>query len=317
MRKLVLLLIFQICFAMVLSGCSNTSTAVTTHVESTTKSSILTIGDASNGTIKQKTANVKAVYLVPQNGGVLSLNELKQHTEVAVVNSFDELKKSVDKKVAILIDKNAIDKIELGWLQQESQKKYPIVLLGYNNSLYSFREKLSGFGIEGPKVEWDEKTLEPGFSVWMLREETSSSKSAFMHGYRVKPTIELILEVTNALLENKTPDYIVEDRSDNQEKVISPIKREENLTSIEYPNLNNENNQKVTMPIKEGWTVTKLTCKKPQEFEYNEYKNKSITESYEYYIYNEKKEEIGWFGIIGRYHGTDDSSFRITCSSKI
>lgn len=308
MRKPIILLLILISIGIVLSGCANT-TITTTHIESTPFNVISTANSAQNNTVKQETANIKAVYLVLQNSGMLSQDELKQRTEVAVINSFDELKKYTDEKVAILIDKDAINMIENGWLQKEPQKRYPIAVIGYNDSLYSFREKLSGFGIKGPKVEWDEKTLEHGFSVWMLREENASSISAFMHGYKVKPTVELILNVTNALLENKIPDYIVEDRSDNQDKVISPIKREENLTSIEYPNLNNENNQKVTMPLKEGWTATRLTWERPKDFEYNEIKNKFITEFYEYYIYNEKKEEIGWFGTIGRYHDTDNSSF--------
>lgn len=308
MRKPIILLLILISIGIVLSGCANT-TITTTHIESTPFNVISTANSAQNNTVKQETANIKAVYLVLQNSGMLSQDELKQRTEVAVVNSFDELKKYIDEKVPILIDKDAINMIENGWLQKEPQKKYPIVLVGYNDSLYSFREKMPAFGIKGPQIDWTKTSLEPGFSVWMLREENASSKSAFMRGYKVKPTVELILNVTNALLENKIPDYIVEDRDESQDKVISPIKREENLTSIEYPNLNNESNLKVTMPLKEGWTATRLTWERPQDFEYNEIKNKPITEFYEYYIYNEKKEEIGWFGTIGRYHDSDNSSF--------
>lgn len=287
MRRIILLSFIIISIGTVLSGCANPSSSLQ----------------------QQRTTLVKAVYLVPQNGGLLSPDELEQHPEVVVVSSFGELKKYVDKKVAILIDKDAVAMIEQGWLQMEPQKRYPIVVVGYDDSLYSFREKLSGFEIQGPKVEWIKKTLEPGFSVWMLREETSSSKSAFMRGYRTKPTVELILGITNDLLKNKIPDYIVEDRVENQYEIVTPIKSGENLSTIEFLNLNNESNLKVSMTLKEGWTATRLTWENPQGFEYNEYKNKFITELYEYYIYNENKEEIGRFGFIGWYHNSDSSSF--------
>jgi hypothetical protein len=47
-------------------------------------------------------------------------------------------------------------------------------------------------------------TLEPGFSVWMIRDETGSSLSAFMNGYNQMPSVQGILDITNALLERKT-----------------------------------------------------------------------------------------------------------------
>ena len=148
----------------------------------------------------------KAVYFVSKYDMQLTEDDLNKHTEVIVTDSFDNLKSLTEKKVAIWIDKNAIDKVEQDWLQKAPQKDYPIALVGYNNALYSFREKLGGFGIHGPKINWEAKKLEPGFSVWKLKEETSSSKSAFMDGYETIPSVQAILDVTNMLLEGRYPD---------------------------------------------------------------------------------------------------------------
>ena len=145
----------------------------------------------------------QAVYLV-QNPGQLSMDDLQSHPEVMVTNSFDEFKQHAQTKVALWIDKNAIELLDQQWLHVAPQKYYPLVLVGYNEPLYAFREALSGFEIEGPYADWSTMTLEPGFSVWMIREETGSSLSAFMNGYNQKPTVQDILKITNALLEGKT-----------------------------------------------------------------------------------------------------------------
>jgi len=147
-------------------------------------------------------SSFRAVYLV-QNPDQISMDDLQSHPEVMVINSFDGFKQHAQAKVALWIDKDAIELLDQQWLHITPQKYYPLVLVGYNEPLYAFREVLSGFGIEGPDADWNAMTLEPGFSVWMLREETGSSLSAFMKGYNQKPTVQDILDITNALLETK------------------------------------------------------------------------------------------------------------------
>jgi len=91
------------------------------------------------------------------------------------------------------------------WLHEEPQMYCPIVLVGYNNALYSFRECLTGFEIEGPYVDWSEQVLEPGFSVWMLIEKTESSTSSFMRGYNEALSVERIMMITDMLIEGTLP----------------------------------------------------------------------------------------------------------------
>ena len=142
----------------------------------------------------------RAVYLV-QSPGELSSEDLRAHPEVAVTGSFEEFKGHARAKTALWIDRNAVSRVDNQWLHDPPQKFYPLVLVGESNELCAFRETLTGFGIEGPPADCSTPAF--GFSVWMLREEKGSSVSAFMKGDHQKPTVQGILDVTNALLEEK------------------------------------------------------------------------------------------------------------------
>lgn len=161
---------------------------------------------AENPSSNQSEPNIiSAIYLV-QGQGQLAASDLRLHPEVMVTNSFDEFKRHSQAKVALWIDKNAVSLVNMDWLHQAPQKYYPLVLVGYNDALYSFRETLLGFPISGPAIDWSAVTLEPGFSVWMIREETSSSISTYMMGYAQPPTVDAILTITNALLKGGPPE---------------------------------------------------------------------------------------------------------------
>lgn len=149
---------------------------------------------------------IKAVYLAPKDGGQLSKEEIEKYPQVIRVTSFNELENTVSNKTAIWIDKDSVNLLDSDWLQKKSESQIPIVLIGYKDALYSFREKLSGFDIQGPYVDWSQKELGPGFSVWMLRERTSTSRSAFMKGYDSVPNPKQILSITNILLEGRIPE---------------------------------------------------------------------------------------------------------------
>jgi len=190
MKKLLVLLFIGV----LLSGCS----ADRNDASSSPKS------DLSNNSIEKK-VEVKAVYLVAEKGGSLSETELKLHPEVVTVHTQKDLENAAGKKVAIWIDKDSVDVADKGWLRSEPQRHYPVAIVGYNNALYSFRDR-SGIAImRGPHVDWSKVKLEPGFSVYMVREETSNSRSLFLKGYDKVPTVQEIIDITNQLLEGKFP----------------------------------------------------------------------------------------------------------------
>ena len=164
---------------------------------------VVILGFCIQAYISSEKTITKAIYLVPQNGGLLNKRELKKYPEVNVVNDFSSLKKLFRENTAIWIDKDAIKMVDPKWLHEESQNHAPLVLVGYNNVLYSFREKLSGFGIVGPNVDWSQENLESGFSIWMLKSETNSSTFSFMEGYDLSPSVKQILSITNNLISDK------------------------------------------------------------------------------------------------------------------
>lgn len=141
---------------------------------------------------------ITAVYLVAKGGGQLTQKDIMQHPEVLVVNTFQDLTKIVNqnKKVEIWIDKNATNLVQKGWLLKEPQKYNLLVVIGYDNSLYSFREQLY-LGIHGPYVNWKTTKVANGFSVWLLTESTPNSKTAKDKGYSNEVTVENIFKVTS------------------------------------------------------------------------------------------------------------------------
>ena len=148
---------------------------------------------------------IRAIYLTPQDGGQLSIREIEDHQGILMVHSFSDLKEEFQAKYAIWIDKDAIYMIEMEWLHDEPQMYSPLVLIGYNDALYSFREQLTGFEIEGVYVDCSKQSLEPGFSVWILTEKTEKSTSSFMKGYGEAPSVNQIIAVTDMLLEGNLP----------------------------------------------------------------------------------------------------------------
>ena len=165
----------------------------------------IAISAESPGTNQSEPDSISAIYLV-QDQGQLAASDLRLHPEVLVTHSFEEFKRHSQAKVALWIDRNAVSLVNMDWLHQSPQKYYPLVLVGYNDALYSFRERLAGFPIGGPAIDWSTATLEPGFSVWMIRKETSSSLSTYMMGYVQPPTVDAILTISNALLKGGPPE---------------------------------------------------------------------------------------------------------------
>jgi hypothetical protein len=165
-----------------------------------------TYTDTNNLTLTS--APLRAVYLV-QGKAELSSRDLQTYPEIVVVQTFDEFKQDTSQKIALWIDKSAtpLTPEQQEWLNEAPQAYYPTVLIGYNDTLYSFRDLLGLCCFMGPPIDWK---LDPGFSV-IQREETTDPASpavSFIKGYDQTPTAQAILEVTNALLEgrlNSTP----------------------------------------------------------------------------------------------------------------
>lgn len=142
----------------------------------------------------------RAIYLV-QGNGELAPQDLRTHPDVIVTSDVNKFKKYAQSKIALWIDKNAVNLVNDGWLDQAPQAYNPIVLIGYNDTLYSFRDNLDLCCFSGPIGNRDESKLVPGFSV-ILREESNSFPNAvFLRAYKQTPRVSEILDVTNGLLD--------------------------------------------------------------------------------------------------------------------
>lgn len=143
--------------------------------------------------------NIRAVYLVSEIG-LLPNNELQDSPEIQVVHTISDFEKAASqKKVALWIDKDALQLVDTAWLHQEPQKYCPLAVIGYNEPSYVFGEQLSGFGIERQGLDASSENFEPGYSVWMLKE----NGDIFVHGYSCEPTVEGLKLVTYSLLDGK------------------------------------------------------------------------------------------------------------------
>ena len=146
------------------------------------------------GCISQRETPVKAVYLI-RGVGQLSPDDLQAHPEVAVTDNIDELMGIAKSKVAIWIDINAVDEVDLDWLSQSPQAFYPVILVGNGDEKCSFFNTIHYFTFEVPCC-LECSSSPPGYSVNI---QTDISQG-YMQGYETTPIVQDILDITNPLL---------------------------------------------------------------------------------------------------------------------
>jgi hypothetical protein len=167
----------------------------------------LSMAGCSLNTDTQETtsASLKAVYFI-QKEAQLSSEDLDAHPEVVVVQTFDEFKQYAAQKIALWIDKSAtpFTPEEEKWINEVPQTYYPIVLVGTSDTLHAFKGLLRLCCFMGPAGDYPGYDA-PGFSViqWEETNEPEYHAVTFLQGYNQKPTVQSILEITNALLEGR------------------------------------------------------------------------------------------------------------------
>ncbi len=145
--------------------------------------------------------SIRAAYLV-QPGGQLSAADLAGYPEILVTGRFEEFQQAARRRVALWIDRNAIQLVEEGWLDEMPQASYPIVLVGYNYPYYAFGLQLGICCFLG-HFETDHSGFEPGFSVIKRDSGDGSTQPAFLQGFKEIPSVDAILRISNDLLDGK------------------------------------------------------------------------------------------------------------------
>ena len=148
-----------------------------------------------NGCVSKPETPVKAVYLV-RGVGQLTPEDLQAHPEVTVTDNFETLTKIAETKVAIWIDINAVDLVDLEWLSQNPQALYPVVLVGNGDETCSFFSAVHYFTFEIPCC-LECSSPPPGFSVNIQL----GVSEGHMQGYEKSPTVQGIFDITNPLLD--------------------------------------------------------------------------------------------------------------------
>ena len=154
---------------------------------------------------------LRAVYFVAKEGGGLSADDLKKHPEVKCVQSFSDLKTVAGKDRALWIDVTALPLLqgdkEREWVIQKNQEGFSFAVVGCNEPLLAFRDRLNCFLISGPgEIDWTKYETATGFSVIRQEREMVGKETqitSHMRGYKVSPTVSNVLDVTDRLLEGK------------------------------------------------------------------------------------------------------------------
>jgi hypothetical protein len=141
---------------------------------------------------------LSAVYLV-QTGGLLPQADLDKHPEILVTDNFEVFKQATRNRIGLWVDKNSTQLVDPDWLNTAPQAYYPMIVIGYNDPLRSFKYNLQTYCFLGP-VNPDFSDSEPGFSIFE-KEPDNSLSCGISQGFKQTPTVEDVLEVSNALLE--------------------------------------------------------------------------------------------------------------------
>jgi hypothetical protein len=147
------------------------------------------------------TAQIRAAYLVEQ-GGQLPEAELKKHPEILVTSSFGEFQQAAHNRMALWIDKNAIQLVDSQWLDVLPQSSYPIILVGYNDTLLSFQDSLQLCCFMGP-AQPDYSGAEPGFSVIKRDSGEPAAQITMLEGFKQTPSVDDLLRISIDLLDGK------------------------------------------------------------------------------------------------------------------
>lgn len=162
---------------------------------------LLILGLLSACAALPSTSPLRVAYLV-RPGGQLLQADLDKHPEILVTNSFAEFKGAASHRIALWIDKNAIQLVQEGWLDTMPQASYPTVVVGYNDPLFAFGYNLRLCCFSGPIVtNWS--GTEPGFSVIERGSGEVGVPITMLQGFKQTPTVQDILKISNDLLDGK------------------------------------------------------------------------------------------------------------------
>jgi hypothetical protein len=144
---------------------------------------------------------IRAAYLI-HSPGQLPHSELAQHPEIFVTNSFAAFQHAARQRIGLWVDQDALTLVDSSWLDQPPQSAYPIIVIGYGDTLHAFRDGLTICCFLGPATTYPGYD-DPGFSVIMRLSGDLGAPTILLQGFNQTPRVEEILHINNDLLDGK------------------------------------------------------------------------------------------------------------------
>ena len=88
------------------------------------------------------------------------------------------------------------------WLDQTPQSAYPIIVIGYSDTLHALHDGLAICCFAGPATQYPGYT-DPGFSVIMRASGDFGAATLMLQGFKQVPHVDDILHISNDLLDGK------------------------------------------------------------------------------------------------------------------
>ena len=144
---------------------------------------------------------IRAAYLVSPPGQIPQA-ELARHPEIFVTSSFAAFQHAARQRIGLWVDKDALTLADSSWFDQLPQSTYPIVVIGYGDTLHAFRDGLPICCFQGPATTYPGYD-DPGFSVIMRTSGDMDTPTIMLQGFKQIPHVEDILRINNGLLDGK------------------------------------------------------------------------------------------------------------------
>jgi hypothetical protein len=100
------------------------------------------------------------------------------------------------------VDINALSLVDSSWLDQLPQSAYPIIVVGYGDTIHAFRDGLTVCSCAGPAPTYPGYG-DPGFSVIMRLSGDFGAPTIMLQCFKQVPHITDILRISNDLLDGK------------------------------------------------------------------------------------------------------------------
>lgn len=304
--------IFIVFLSIVLSGCSSIdSNKIVSHNN---------IDFNRDSRMEKLIVNlVDGNYQITNEAGTQTVWNWEGRFAIQLIDSKNNLISTVDLNNVLNRSKlyfNGMFTVEFDDYNGDGSIDFSIGQYGLNNrfeySLFTIKGdgKIEPLSIEGGYII----SYYEGYSTRFKKTDNDGFKSVYFNSATNK-NVEVTYEwQQNQFIRKRVVEFEVgkeppEDTEEVIENIVENEKEENEANSdkedkeylgkeIIIPDLNNEENGEIVLPLIDGMIATRTSWSAPEDFNFREQENKDLKDIYEYIIYDENDNEIGWFGLV-------------------